>query len=383
MRLSCPVCSSRLYPNGNDRLGIHHVCGIHGSWITVDGIHKDTRGLEFLKVLRSFSQPDRLHYIATRPCPSCHGSLVEVALPRHPHHRFALCAGCRGLWVDKVSSVETQRNSLLAAPLPSPHSGTPASPTQTLIWPSQEPDNSPFSVAPGATTNLFAYLGFPSLTGAPAAGASLAVLLLLFLMCAGTLLMHKNPYAAAAWGFFGEAPLAHSGLNWITSAFLHLGWFHFLANAYFLWTFGNTLASRIGESPIIVIFFLGHFSGMYLSMHNGLINPTYGASAGISAIITHTVFSFPNLRIGRTLLHFSPQALSTESVIKIEVPSILYLPLFFLTDLIAVLRLSASDSQFFFALGTPVWTINHWAHLGGALAGCLTALLSIMDRPDA
>jgi membrane associated rhomboid family serine protease len=92
----------------------------------------------------------------------------------------------------------------------------------------------------------------------------------------------------------------HGGITFVTSFFLHGGFFHLLSNAYFLLVFGNNVEDDLGRwryALLIVAAALGGDVLHILGDPRGMV-ACVGASGGISGIIAFYALRYPHARLG-------------------------------------------------------------------------------------
>ena len=89
----------------------------------------------------------------------------------------------------------------------------------------------------------------------------------------------------------------------LLSLFLHGSWLHLGGNALYLWIFGRQLESRLGLTPIVLLYLLG---GVVACWTQAALTPAdawnrssplIGASGSIAAILGATLLRFPHLRV--------------------------------------------------------------------------------------
>lgn len=160
---------------------------------------------------------------------------------------------------------------------------------------------------------------------------------------------------------FGLIPLrdfsttTHFWLPYLSSMFLHGGFFHLFANMWTLWLFGGSVESELGSIRFIVYYIC---CGLVAAVAHVYLNPTstmpvVGASGAISGIMGAYLLLFPRSRIKMfTLLIFYP--------IFFEIPAFIFLIFWFLGQLMAAA-----------AQGPNVETggVAFAAHIGGFIAG--------------
>jgi len=146
----------------------------------------------------------------------------------------------------------------------------------------------------------------------------------------------------------------------LLSMFLHGGWAHIGGNMLFLWIFGDNVEDRLGHLRFLVFYLACGFAATYAQAfaQPELAVPTVGASGAIAGVLGAYLFLFPAARI-HTLV-FLGFFLTT-----IEVPALVYLPLWFVLQFISGLAaLGATTSA---QAGGVAW----FAHIGGFVAGPL------------
>ncbi len=144
--------------------------------------------------------------------------------------------------------------------------------------------------------------------------------------------------------------------RFLTSAFLHADWSHFLINMFTLYFFGDFINHVFGTTNFLLIYFGGVFAGNYLSYYfhqNDLWYSAIGASAGVNAAI----FAFVTLLPFEFIYLFA----------IIPIPAIIF----------------ALGYLWYTTKGTQDMTsrIGHEAHFGGAIVGVVAGIL--LDYQDA
>jgi membrane associated rhomboid family serine protease len=142
-----------------------------------------------------------------------------------------------------------------------------------------------------------------------------------------------------------------------TSMFLHGGWAHLLGNMLALYIFGDNVEDRLGSGRYL--FFYLACGVAAAAAHIGLNPtspvPTIGASGAISGVLAAYFLFFPSARVITLILIFILPWF-------VEIPAIIYLGFWFLSQLFSGLFSVVSGAQ---AIGGVAW----WAHVGGFLAG--------------
>lgn len=142
-----------------------------------------------------------------------------------------------------------------------------------------------------------------------------------------------------------------------TSMFLHGGWAHLFSNMLALFIFGDNVEDRMGSGRYLFFYLT---CGVAAALVHIFFNPTssvptIGASGAISGVLAAYLVFFPTSRVITLVpLFFLPWF--------VEVPAILYLGFWFLSQLFNGLLTVVQGVQ---AMGGVAW----WAHVGGFLAG--------------
>jgi membrane associated rhomboid family serine protease len=136
----------------------------------------------------------------------------------------------------------------------------------------------------------------------------------------------------------------------VTAGFLHVNWLHLIFNMIALYFFGSGIEA-LGALPFLLIYFIslvcGHLFSLLVHRHQGDYT-SVGASGAVCGIIFATIALAPNMRIGFFLL-------------PISIPAWLFGVLFVAYSIWGVR--SRRDN------------VGHDAHLAGALAGMIVAIL--------
>lgn len=151
--------------------------------------------------------------------------------------------------------------------------------------------------------------------------------------------------------------------SFVTSMFLHGGWFHLISNMVFLWIFGDNVEAAFGELLYPIFYLLG---GVAASLTHVFVSPasnlpSVGASGAIGAILGAYVVMFPRSQV-RVLLLFG------YFLVVRRVTAVLFLGIWFVVQFFSgVASLGAETAQ---TGGVAVW-----AHVGGFAFGLLIGFL--------
>jgi membrane associated rhomboid family serine protease len=168
------------------------------------------------------------------------------------------------------------------------------------------------------------------------------------------------PYQVTAHLSGGALPIAPAvAAPFLTSMFLHGGWFHLLGNMLYLYIFGDNVEDTLGHVPFLIFYLvcglgagLAHYAVQPLSQA-----PVVGASGAIAGVLGAYVVIFPRARV----LTLVPIFIFIQFM---ELPAQLLLGIWFLMQFFnGFLALGPAGSSG----GGVAW----WAHIGGFLLGML------------
>ncbi|MCE5303630.1 MAG: rhomboid family intramembrane serine protease [Planctomycetaceae bacterium] len=105
---------------------------------------------------------------------------------------------------------------------------------------------------------------------------------------------------ATRYGFVPAEAWRDGGLTFLTSFFLHAGFWHLLGNVYFLVVFGDNVEDDLGHWGFAVVMLVSALVGdaCHWIGHSDSTIPAIGASGGISGIVMYYALRFPNAKIG-------------------------------------------------------------------------------------
>jgi membrane associated rhomboid family serine protease len=144
-----------------------------------------------------------------------------------------------------------------------------------------------------------------------------------------------------------------------TSMFLHGGWLHLISNLLALYIFGDNVEDRVGHGRYLVFYLVcGLIAAMtHIAFNSSSPVPTIGASGAISGVLGAYFILYPRARVITLIpLFILPWF--------VEIPAIVYLGFWFLSQLLNGTLAIVSGAQAFGG-------VAFWAHVGGFLAGLL------------
>lgn len=156
-----------------------------------------------------------------------------------------------------------------------------------------------------------------------------------------------------------EAACRIDGNAWptlFTSMFMHGGWFHIIANMWFLWIFGDNVEDAMGPFRFVCFYLLCGLAAAAAQIVTdpGSAIPMVGASGAIGGVMGAYALLYPRAHI-HTLVFLG------FYITTIAVPAWLMLGYWFLIQIIGGLP----------ALGSSTGGVAFWAHIGGFVAGLI------------
>jgi hypothetical protein len=159
-----------------------------------------------------------------------------------------------------------------------------------------------------------------------------------------------------------EVTLGQAFLPFLSSIFLHGGWWHLLGNMWFLWVFGDNIEDRLGHLRFLLFYLLtGVGAGLcHVAFNLDSTLPAVGASGAISGILGAYFVLFPRSRV-LTLIPL------VVTFIIVELPAAIILGYWLLIQALSGLH----------ALGTrQPGGVAWWAHIGGFVLGIVLAKIA-------
>ncbi len=156
-------------------------------------------------------------------------------------------------------------------------------------------------------------------------------------------------------------------LPFLTSMFLHGGWFHLISNMWIMWIFADNVEDKMGSFRFLIFYLLcGLGAGWIHCLVYPLSTiPTVGASGAISGVLGAYMVMFPQARVITLFpILFFP--------FFFALPAIVYILMWFFIQLFSGLGSLLSPAD----VGGVAW----WAHIGGFVVGILIHRLFVIKR---
>jgi len=160
-------------------------------------------------------------------------------------------------------------------------------------------------------------------------------------------------------------------LPYLTSLFLHGGWFHLIGNMWYLWIFGDNVEDRLGHFRFILFYLIvGVGAGVvHTGVNYDVRIPSVGASGAIAGVLGAYLILYPNARV----LTLVPILFIWQII---EIPAALVLGIWFLMQFFSGATALAVASA---TEGGVAW----WAHIGGFVLGMILVRVMSPERPYA
>lgn len=161
----------------------------------------------------------------------------------------------------------------------------------------------------------------------------------------------------------------HGYVSFLTSMFLHGGWFHIISNMWILWIFGDNVEDRMGPARFLVFYLIcGVCAGaVHVAAQATSKMPVIGASGAIAGVLAAYLFLFPLARIICLIpIFFYP--------LFVEIHAVFFIAIWFFSQFLSGTQALMAPSR-----GAGIaW----WAHIGGFAAGAALYRLFIRKPQD-
>lgn len=170
---------------------------------------------------------------------------------------------------------------------------------------------------------------------------------------------HVGVVPSRVFGHFASGNVGASTLTpFVTSMFLHGGWWHLIGNMLFLYIFGDNVEDRFGHARYIFFYLLAGIAAattqVVLNASSGV--PMVGASGAIAGVLGAYVLMFPSARVV-TLI---PIFIFFQIV---ELPAFVFLGIWFLMQIFS--------GMMALGIGADAGGVAWWAHIGGFVVGAI------------
>ncbi len=296
----CPNCQRPLLRVEN-KLGTYWACPkCRGRAVSVPLLR---RALKREYVNRLWGETRDGQGTAGRACPACERPMLEVTVSAADDPlKLDVCKTCEFVWFDPTEYEASPSIPLLPKPpAPTPkeveiHAKLAVEEFRRQV--ERERDESPdarWKTLP-ALFGLPVEFGTTPLRHFPWLTWSLGAIIALVSLAAFTDLKE----AIQGFGLIPNQAWRSGGVTFLTSFFLHGGWWHLFSNLYFLLIFGDRVEDDLGWRRYLVLVTLSTLAGDALHIfgepHSDM--PCIGASGGISGIIAYYAFKFPHAKLG-------------------------------------------------------------------------------------
>jgi len=159
-------------------------------------------------------------------------------------------------------------------------------------------------------------------------------------------------------------------IPFLTSMFLHGGFFHIFTNMWFLWIFGDNVEAYFGYVFFVLVYIVSGLVGNFLQfiISSDSPIPMLGASGAISGVLGAYYILFPHSKIKSLLILIF-------FVTIIDIPALIWLFYWFFLQLFQGIAGFGVSTQ-------TTGGIAFWAHVGGFVTGVAAAEISKRLRND-
>src|SRR3954466_5075459 len=180
--------------------------------------------------------------------------------------------------------------------------------------------------------------------------------LLIFINLAIFALQLRNPTLMPRYQLNGRAL---SLMQFMTYAFLHVGWAHLLFNMAVLYVLGNDINLRLGQIGYVAFYLAGAvIFGLGFVLGGGKDQSMVGASGAVGAVMGAYLVLLPRSNISLWI-----------GIGWLEVPSMYFVIIFFCYNLVMSLATGAAAQQ-----------VAYEAHISGMVYGFLITTILLMSR---
>jgi len=154
-----------------------------------------------------------------------------------------------------------------------------------------------------------------------------------------------------------------------TSMFMHAGWFHLLSNMLYLYIFGDNIEDVFGHAGYLTFYIVCGLTADFahiisLTYTQGFDIGVVGASGAIAGVLGAYFVLYPKAKILTLVFYGWP--------IIVPVPALIFLGLwFFMQWFFGVFDITVMEGSS---------GIAYWAHVGGFIAGLVSALIFGLKR---
>ena len=333
-----------------------HRCESHGVWATISFFsrfrHARSLAIDLFQARKFICNTSE----APLKCPCCYSTMRPTEFKKVSGLVVDQCFHCNGIWFDtgELNSIPEKgelESAFFHSPLQKQWRAETSEKISILAHEQYEKQLTPMM-----------FFGLPSEEdNGRTPGLALMSLALVIICFIFSLKGFKSLEFLQNGAFNPLDPF--NRLTFLTSIFLHAGWWHLLSNIYFLYICGDNVEEVKGPLFLGGLFFFSALAGKFLYTIIGGTVPSVGASGGVAGLLAFYALSFPKNRFN--FLFASRFHFARFYAYSISAPMALFI--FLLTQLLAL-----GKSQ----LHLPVGRTNFMVHIGGIVAGILVYLVS-------
>ena len=364
MQYRCPHCNRELARELFKRKVLFRCPDCGGQFLTVSALRGLAQSKTFVNTLwrNALNSPH-----PGVPCPGCGNRTRQVLLFTDINSDLELdvCTRCQAVWFDPAELESLPMNEIPEDKLSPEAKEAIASYAIAHVRETAQYEN--------ASSGYEIWKTFPTLLGLPVEQDSSPIQRIPFVTWAATgiciavfLFTFKDLKTVVnTWGFIPQELFRYGGITWLSSMFLHGSWLHLLGNMYFLLMFGDNIEDELGHWKYLLLLFVSGFCATltHLVFDFRSTIPCVGASGFISGILACYALLFPQKTIyigySRSFLGYGKH---------VTLPAWAAFILWIALQFLAV------------KLDLPGNSTAYFAHLGGAAAGIVAAIIYKINR---
>jgi len=370
IELCCPRCGAALVKSAyNGRIGFVCPQG-HGIALTLGAVRALCGSRELVNLL--WHKSGESGSDGGAPCPVCGKPMNKVALDVEGQPlELDICRRCQEAWFDpneletlpppssEAVTTEKANNASAGVKKDSSWANSPLGTERLLCFLFQNVSPEDWDHVENPFRYIAVGLGLPVEADAPPLRRLPLVTWTLIFGCIATcVLTYPNlDMLIREWGVIPAEFARKDGATWLTSMFLHDGFWPLIGNMYCLWLFGDNVEDELGKIGYLGFILLSGFTASlcYLLPNTGATHPCIGAGGFIAGIIALYAVLYPKVTIGIT----------GSSRMLVAIPAWLVFVLWTLFQLFMT----------YLTYGSKNGGVAYAAHLGGAIPGLICGFI--------
>lgn len=296
----CPTCSKPMPRYAIPPRRFYHRCFDHGLFAHISFFSQFPQTAHIPRDLQKAREQAHSSKDTPLKCPACRKAMKITRLGPDSPIEVDQCFRCNSVWFDvgeleKVENKGDLEQHFAKEELRSDYLGA------DVVY-GKKPMSSPEAIKV-SSFHVLNLLGLPVEEEATAMHKAPVMTFMMAIACfIFTVRALKSPEFMANYLFYPTDPFLNGGINFIVSTLMHGGWYHLLANLYFLFLVSDNIEDRDGPLFLFLLFWGAALGGDLLTIYLGLTNPSLGASGGIGGLIAYYAVMFPKNRLRMGIL---------------------------------------------------------------------------------